>query len=196
MQTNQSMEVLWRVINQETYRYGSIIQFQDRHMYFENPLMPSGLQIHKWRMMTQYDKDRHTPALPLLRKGRQYRIDFEMNAFPKGSVYFMICFYSKNGSALEQIIIHSPHHQFEYPIEAHRYEICMMNAACQKFYFRRILITELDVTTQEDEVDSTMTASVSKEQVAPPPQHSHHIQQVNHILQTTRANHRYGSTGR
>nr|WP_241523186.1 accessory Sec system protein Asp3 [Staphylococcus delphini] len=48
--------------------YGSILRFKPTETLFENELMPSGIVIHEWKMITAYDEESLVPALPILKK--------------------------------------------------------------------------------------------------------------------------------
>lgn len=184
MSHHQSIRIPWRTLNGETYRYGSLIQLRDNETYFSNPLMPSGLQIHKWRMGTRFDKDKHAPSLPLLQRGGRYRIEFQVEATPVDSVYFVMIFYSKSGHELRRWVIQQKQYDFEYPTDAYRYDICMMNAACQSLRFKCICLTEDSATHQlKDDVYSDKELQLV-------PHHEDYVRRVNQLIQRTR--HSYG----
>ncbi|MBZ8174606.1 accessory Sec system protein Asp3 [Staphylococcus delphini] len=169
MQTKQAITIFWRNTNGETYQHGATIRFQSNGTYFENQLMPSGLQIHLWTMMTQFDQEGRTPSLPILKRGHRYRLTFEVEANPVGSVYFVLTFYRKNDTKIKQLIINEADIDFEYPKAAYRYDIRLMNAACHQLLFRRMVIVEL---SQDDDVQSTASLYEA---------------QVNDIIRRTRA---------
>lgn len=95
MQSNQTLDVRWRKVTRHTYKHGATIQFHDDYTYYENPLMPSGLQINLWEPATTFDKDGHPPKLPMLKRGYRYDIHLDITATPAQSVYVIVTFYLK-----------------------------------------------------------------------------------------------------
>ncbi|MEJ7542133.1 accessory Sec system protein Asp3 [Staphylococcus intermedius] len=172
MQTKYAMPILWRNTNKETYQHGSRIQFHSNGTYFENQLMPSGLQIHLWTMTTQFDQDGCTPNLPILKRGGHYRLIFEVEAHPVESVYFILTFYRKNDTKIKQLMMNHGPKDFEYPKEAYRYDIRMMNASCHRLTFKRMVLTEVQLN---DDIQPTLAC------------YDDMVKQVNHIIQRTRA---------
>ncbi|HEC2205923.1 TPA: accessory Sec system protein Asp3 [Staphylococcus delphini] len=171
MGINASFNILWRSTQRHTYQHGSIIRFCSNGTYFENQLMPSGLQIHLWCMTTRFDNDGSTPSLPILKKGYRYRLMCDVETYPANSVYFIITFYRKNDTELQQLMVKEKCKYFEYPKEAYRYEIRMINAACQRLMFRRIVLTEVHSATVT-EVSTT--------------HFDNKVKQVHQIIQRTR----------
>ncbi|UXS29353.1 accessory Sec system protein Asp3 [Staphylococcus delphini] len=170
MPHKREVTILWRHTHQHTYQYGATIQFHPQGTYFKNQLMPSGLQIHAWTMTTHFDQEGRTPSLPILKRGHHYRLTFEVSATPAHSVYFVVTFYRKNDTEISQLMINEAQKDFEYPKEAYRYDIRMMNTACHHLMFRRIVLTELETHHENS------TALNPYE----------NIQQVNQIIQATR----------
>lgn len=53
MLKNKTFKVTWDYISQTTFMYGSKVSFSNGEVTFINPLMPSGLPIHEWLMLSQ-----------------------------------------------------------------------------------------------------------------------------------------------
>ena len=92
---NKTFKVTWNYISQTTFMYGSKVSFSNGEVTFINPLMPSGLPIHEWLMLKQFSKYKSAPSLPILRRGQHYKLHFDFDATPAGSVYFIIIFIIK-----------------------------------------------------------------------------------------------------
>lgn len=148
MLKNKTFKVTWNYISQTTFMYGSKVSFSNGEVTFINPLMPSGLPIHEWLMLKQFSKYKSAPSLPILRRGQHYKLHFDFDATPAGSVYFIIIFYNKNGTKLSTEIVKSNSITIQYPDEAYAYKIKMMNAASTSLIFRCLTITEM--THQDD----------------------------------------------
>ena len=89
MLKNKTFKVTWNYISQTTFMYGSKVSFSNGEVTFINPLMPSGLPIHEWLMLKQFSKYKSAPSLPILRRGQHYKLHFDFDATPAGSVYFI-----------------------------------------------------------------------------------------------------------
>ncbi|SCS33319.1 Accessory secretory protein Asp3 [Staphylococcus aureus] len=148
MLKNKTFKVTWNYISQTTFMYGSKVSFSNGEVTFINPLMPSGLPIHEWLMLKQFSKYKSAPSLPILRRGQHYKLHFDFDATPAGSVYFIVIFYNKNGTKLSTEIVKSNSITIQYPDEAYAYKIKMMNAASTSLIFRCLTITEM--THQDD----------------------------------------------
>ena len=67
--------------------------------------MPSGLPIHEWLMLNNFQNIKSAPSLPILRRGQHYKLHFDFDATPAGSVYFIIIFIIKMGTKLSTEIV-------------------------------------------------------------------------------------------
>lgn len=132
-------EVYWKYISANTFMYGTTLRFKEG-VHFENKLMPSGTVIHEWLMTTQYFKDRHVPALPILKRGQDYQIEFDVEESPQNSVYFKILFYRRNTSLIDTLIIEDKTATFHFPKDAYSYKIEMMSGSVVSFHFKKIVI--------------------------------------------------------
>ena len=89
---NKTFKVTWNYISQTTFMYGSKVSFSNGEVTFINPLMPSGLPIHEWLMLKHFQNS--APSLPILRRGQHYKLHFDFDATPAGSVFYHH-FYNK-----------------------------------------------------------------------------------------------------
>ena len=203
MQSNQTLDVRWRKVTRHTYKHGATIQFHDDYTYYENQLMPSGLQINLWEPATTFDKDGHPPKLPMLKRGYRYDIHLDITAMPAQSVYVIVTFYLKNGKAFDHCMIKETDSYFIYPNEAYSYDICLMNAACHHLIFKKITLTERyfvkdkdkeiaesiesstnDILTSSDDITETHSSEDGRPRT---PQEN--VNLVNQIMKTTRPKH-------
>lgn len=192
MQNNQRLEVRWRKVTRHTYQHGATIQFHDNYTYYENQLMPSGLQINLWEPSTLFDKDGHPPKLPMLKRGYHYHISLNISAVPEHSVYVIVTFYLKNGTQLEQVIIKEDESEFKYPNEAYSYDIRLMNAACHHLKFKNIILTELDHATEMSDSPKEPQENINDKKNDNQTSQSHqNVTLVNQIMRHTRTNSDY-----
>ncbi|HCG75641.1 MULTISPECIES: accessory Sec system protein Asp3 [Staphylococcus] len=143
MQEAKQFEVKWRLVNLTTFMYGTKLRFDNDDIYFENPLMPSGTVIHNWYMLTNFAEDRVSPKLPILKKGHRYLFKFNFQVEPEGAAYFKIKFYRKNKEQFEYKILKNKEEEIVYPIEAHSYQLELVNAGMNHLHFQNIMVQEL-----------------------------------------------------
>ena len=70
------MKIYWKFDNANTYLYGTTIEQRNTDVYFSNQRMPSSFVIHSWTSRTNYQADRISPQLPLLKKNHTFTTDF------------------------------------------------------------------------------------------------------------------------
>ncbi|UEX90233.1 accessory Sec system protein Asp3 [Staphylococcus ratti] len=137
--------------------YGTHLQFNSEDTVFNNSLMPSGIVIHEWKMMTDYVSDKTIPTLPILKRGQKYQFTFDYEVEPLGSIYFKLIFKRRNGTESGVQIIQQPDIEVTYPIDAFSYELQMINAAAKHVRFRTITIQEkADTSSASDLYVSSM----------------------------------------
>ncbi|MEJ7542412.1 accessory Sec system protein Asp3 [Staphylococcus intermedius] len=148
MKEKNQFNIRWTQITKDTFMYGSILRFKPTETLFENELMPSGIVLHEWKMMTSYEKDTAIPTMPILKKNQTYRFKFEYEVKPVGSIYFKIIFKRRNGTVCKYKIIKGHEEEITMPAEAFSYVVQMINAASRSLVFRQIVIQ--DVTYKRD----------------------------------------------
>ncbi|MDK6298309.1 accessory Sec system protein Asp3 [Staphylococcus caprae] len=157
MQEAKQFEVKWRLVNLTTFMYGTKLRFDNDDIYFENPLMPSGTVIHNWYMLTNFAEDRVSPKLPILKKGHRYLFKFNFQVEPEGAAYFKIKFYRKNKEQFEYKILKNKEEEIVYPIEAHSYQLELVNAGMNHLHFQNIMVQELgDGTYRASRMNQTI----------------------------------------
>ncbi|PCF64363.1 accessory Sec system protein Asp3 [Staphylococcus intermedius] len=158
---NRTHTIKWKTIHQDTFMYGSKVTFHPCVTEFENPLMPSGLPIHKWRMLTNFSRDKDTPQLPILKRQHTYRFDFDYSVTPEQSVYFIFICLGKNGEEMERHIVKEKQVDIIFPEGAYSYEIKLMNAGAERLLFREMTITPLNEKEKPDMVISDVINEIS-----------------------------------
>lgn len=137
---NNSYTIRWTQITPSTFLYGSQLQFKEDETIFKNALMPSGIVIHEWQMMTQYTADKMIPTLPILKRGQSYHFSFDYEVEPTDHIYFKLIFKRRNGTEAGIQIIKGHEADVVYPKDAFSYVLQMINAAAQDIRFRTITI--------------------------------------------------------
>lgn len=69
MNQNNRFDITWTKIHKSTFMYGTKLKFKNNFVSMDNSLMPSGMVIHEWNMLSSYTTNKQVPSLPLLKKG-------------------------------------------------------------------------------------------------------------------------------
>lgn len=144
---NHNYTIRWTQIIPNTFMYGSRLHFNHHETIFKNRLMPSGIVIHEWKMMTNYAEEKTIPTLPILKRGATYHFSFDYDVEPSTGIYFKIIFKRRNGTIFDTRIIQQREVAMTYPNEAFSYELQMINAAATSVCFRSIKIQHQDENT-------------------------------------------------
>lgn len=140
----KTKHLYWGPIASADYLWGSTIQklAKDR-VLFKNPLMPSGQIVKKWQSITRYDGERMSPSLPLLKRGKAYRLDVAMSSKPAHTVLVEIVFQDRFGVTVERKVTSDGSLSFLYPEQAYAYQVRLLSAGMQEFTFDYFIISSI-----------------------------------------------------
>lgn len=142
MKERSNFNIRWTQITNSTFMYGTQLRFNHSDTVFHNALMPSGIVIHQWKMMTNFEKDKTIPTLPILKKGQLYHFYFDYDVVPSHGIYFKIIFKRRDNTICDFQIIKGHEADVTLPESAFNYEVQMINAASESVTFRQISISE------------------------------------------------------
>ena len=162
MNQNKRFDITWKKVHKSTFMYGSKLKFNNNFVNMDNSLMPSGMVIHEWNMLSSYTTNKQVPSLPLLKKGSNYKIKFDYDVIPEKSVYFKIVLYKKNGEKIKTMIIEDDDSEFEYPKDAYSYKIELMNAGFQHLQFYRIIIEDQHIEKCHSTIPTDISETIDK----------------------------------
>ena len=162
MNQNKRFDITWKKVHNRTFMYGSKLKFNTNFVSMDNSLMPSGMVIHEWNMLSSYTTNKQVPSLPLLKKGSNYKIKFDYDVIPEKSVYFKIVLYKKNGEKIKTMIIEDDDSEFEYPKDAYSYKIELMNAGFQHLQFYRIIIEDQHIEKCHSTIPTDISETIDK----------------------------------
>ncbi|MBE7352188.1 accessory Sec system protein Asp3 [Staphylococcus epidermidis] len=162
MNPNKRFDITWKKVHKSTFMYGSKLKFNNNFVSMDNSLMPSGMVIHEWNMLSSYTTNKQVPSLPLLKKGSNYKIKFDYDVIPEKSVYFKIVLYKKNGEKIKTMIIEDDDSEFEYPKDAYSYKIELMNAGFQHLQFYRIIIEDQHIEKCHSTIPTDISETIDK----------------------------------
>lgn len=136
---------------QNTFLYGSIVLYHSRdHVYLENTMVNSGTMIHEWTSSFNFQGNRLTPTLPLLKKGHSYRLTSQMTVQPQNGLYFRLIFMDRYDRQVGQVIEKNFDFTFTYPEDAYHYKVQLLSAGFQSVDFHSFSIEE-DYSEQDVE---------------------------------------------
>lgn len=142
--------VRWGSLNSPAALYGTALTLDaSGEVRLVNRLMPSGTTIQEWYSFTDYQSVRDTPALPLLRAGKTYRVDPAMGSSPPDSVIFEVRYFDRFDELVRADVLYPPSYAFEYPEDCHHYVIRLLNAGCDEFRFTTFRLLEATTTERE-----------------------------------------------
>ncbi|MGX0034710.1 accessory secretory protein Asp3 [Staphylococcus cohnii] len=162
MNQNKRFDIIWKKIHKNTFMYGAKLKFNNNFVSMDNSLMPSGMVIHEWNMLSNYTTNKQVPSLPLLKKGNNYKIKFDYDVIPERSVYFKIILYKKNGEKIKTMIIEDDDIEFEYPKDAYSYKIELINAGFQHLQFYRTIIEDQHVESSHSTILTDISKTIDK----------------------------------
>lgn len=139
------------VLSENSFLYGSVVIYYSRyHVYFENSMVNSGTMIHEWTSSFNFQGNRLTPTLPLLKKGHRYRLVSQMTVQPQNGLYFRLIFMDRYDKQVDQVIEKDFDFTFTYPEEAYHYKVQLLSAGLQSVDFHSFSIEE-DYSKQDVE---------------------------------------------
>lgn len=133
------MNLLFWKDTSSTYLYGSKLNFlADTSVVFQNELMSPGKGIVAWSSSTDYQADRISPQLPLLKEKHMYGIRLKAKSSPEKTVIMRIDFFGQDNSLIEKKYISDAEGEFLYPKGCYKYTVSLINAGCKSIHFKRI----------------------------------------------------------
>ncbi|MTB57706.1 accessory Sec system protein Asp3 [Streptococcus uberis] len=134
-----------------SYLYGSQIQIFQEGVLLDNPLMAPGKPLRTYQSRTNYQGNRKSPDLPVLKPGDRYRLELHLETFPEKCYYLQLEFFNRQGERLEEIILRDNELVFKCPDETFSYSLKLVSAGCQKLIFCSIDLYHLqDVYSGEE----------------------------------------------
>jgi accessory secretory protein Asp3 len=144
MATREIATVRWGSPDSPASLYGTALTVKaSGEIDLVNRLMPSGTTIQEWYSFTDYGSVRDTPALPLLRHGKKYRIDPAIESDPPNSIIFDVRYFDRFNNLVSADVLYPPSYLFVYRTECHHYTIRLVNAGCDQVRFTSFTLLEV-----------------------------------------------------
>lgn len=164
-------KIYWGSVSRgTTYLYGSGIRYGDQEVCFENMNFASGKPIKKWLSRTNYQGDRTSPSLPLLRPGKTYGLELVAELEPAGRFYIRLDFINRQNELIGFEVLRDHRGTFTYPEDAFTYSITLHNGGCHRLRFSHLILTQEDKTpslmiSDSQNSDNGTTSSIRLEDV-------------------------------
>lgn len=129
-----------QVYSGDAYLYGTRLTFTDQGALFENQRMASGKLISRFYSATNYQGKRTSPALPLLVPGRDYWLDIEIEAVPKGRFFLEVTYFNRQGEQIGFEVLRQNQGKIHYTEDAFTYVFTLKSAGASQLLFKGISI--------------------------------------------------------
>ncbi len=105
-ETEHRFHIPWGPLTCQTYLYGTRLSADaDGSIRLENRLIPPGQTVKVWDSRTNYQLQRCEPQLPLLEKGRKYRISVHAETEPAREMLLRVTFYDCTGKETGTVML-------------------------------------------------------------------------------------------
>lgn len=145
---NSFFIIKWPFSTDQTYNYGSKINFKNQVVTFKNSEVSPGGKIHTWQSMVDYQQVAKTLELPLLQSNREYRIRMQDTQIPANSINLQFEFYDLNDQLIDNPVLTSLEPTFVFPENVHHYQLSLINLNNQELKFNYLLIEPQPMNNQ------------------------------------------------
>jgi accessory Sec system protein Asp3 len=139
-----SFLIKWAFNTDQTYNFGSKIQFYRGKVMFHNPKMSPGAPLHTWHSLINYQKDYKTSDLPLLEEGCEYELTAMLKATPAESIHLQLEFFDAQDQLIENQFITSLSGRFTTPKALDHYTISLVNLNNRELEFSHLILRPLE----------------------------------------------------
>jgi accessory secretory protein Asp3 len=145
MARTEIQTVRWGDPNSRAALYGTALTMTaSGDVHLVNRLMPGGTTLQEWYSFTDYQAVREAPVLPLLQRGRTYRIEPRIVSVPADAFFLEVRFLDRFDAVLRTEVLYAPDYAFDYPTDCHHYTIRLVNGGCDELHFTSLTLLEVD----------------------------------------------------
>ena len=142
-------DIIWNTSHINFYKHGAkIVYHSDRTVRFTNNFFPSGATIVKWVSNALYQGERTLLQLPLLERGKHYRLITDFTCQPQDSVLIKMEFYERSGKLIGTCVLDGKGGDVTYPMDAYFYSISLINMGMRELNFRKIKLIHVSKGTK------------------------------------------------
>jgi len=145
MKDKEVETVRWGSPNSGASLYGTALVMEaSGDVSLVNRLMPSGTTIQEWYSFTDYQSVRESPVLPLLHRGKTYRLVPRVVSVPADTFLVEVLFFDRFDELVSTAVLYPPEYSFEYPSDGHHYTIRLVNAGCDELRLTSLTLLEVE----------------------------------------------------
>ncbi len=140
-----SWTILWNEYGADTYLYGSHLEFRGkRDVYFRNEFMPSGTVIKEWHSLTNYQRQRMEPTLPIIDGESRYRIRVNIDTPDDMGCLVKLVFLDRYEREAGDFIVRGTEAEFSCPLKTYSYKMQIINGGMKEFVYHSVVIEEIE----------------------------------------------------
>lgn len=133
----------WKEVgNAIGHLYGSSIHFSEGQAHFSNSLLAPGKTMIRFGSRTNYQGNRQSPELPLLRPGQTYMIDSQIQTQPENRYFIQLKFFNRQNEIVGVEMVRENGHSFVYPKDAFTYELLVKSGGCHQMDFTHVTLSQ------------------------------------------------------
>lgn len=137
--------IRWPLRMNNTYSFGSVINYQKGKIYFKNERMSPGERIHTWKSKFNYHiRDSEFSQLPLLKRGVKYQVNAKAEVVPEGSVQVQLDFFDNRDEIIDGPLTIDLDGEFVVPEEMDHYQLSLVNLNNRSLKFENLVIEPLE----------------------------------------------------
>lgn len=137
--------IRWPLRMNNTYSFGSVINYQKGKIYFKNERMSPGERIHTWKSkFNYYIRDSEFSQLPLLKRGVKYQVNAKAEVVPEGSVQVQLDFFDNRDEIIDGPLTIDLDGEFVVPEEMDHYQLSLVNLNNRSLEFENLVIEPLE----------------------------------------------------
>lgn len=142
---NNYFVIRWPLRMNNTYSFGSVINYQKGKIYFKNERMSPGERIHTWKSKFNYHiHDSEFSQLPLLKRGVKYQVNTKAKVVPEGSVQVQLDFFDNRDEIIDGPLTIDLDGEFVVPEEMDHYQLSLVNLNNRSLEFEDLVIEPLE----------------------------------------------------
>ncbi|MEE6674594.1 accessory Sec system protein Asp3 [Pediococcus acidilactici] len=142
---NNYFVIRWPLRMNNTYSFGSVINYQKGKIYFKNERMSPGERIHTWKSKFNYHiHDSEFSQLPLLKRGIKYQVNTKAKVVPEGSVQVQLDFFDNRDEIIDGPLTIDLDDEFVVPEEMDHYQLSLVNLNNRSLEFEDLVIEPLE----------------------------------------------------
>ncbi|MCL1899329.1 MAG: accessory Sec system protein Asp3 [Promicromonosporaceae bacterium] len=141
----QIAEVRWGLVTSREGLYGTRLEYHDDGtVCLSNPGLPSALTLQTWSSSSDFQKDRHTPTLPLLNLKSTYRLVPRLVSSPADGVIFCVQTRDRFDALIAEEFLYGPDYRFTLPPKGTNYTISLLSAGFDSLRFTSFELWEVE----------------------------------------------------